>query len=91
MSPPSYLEVSYHRGQAFAAYLYLPRRSEDRVTRTDRVHPTMLVDYAADQRPLGIELLDPAHLQPETLNQLLCTLGLTELDALDLSPLRRAG
>lgn len=91
MTSPRYLEVSYRQGHPIAAYLYLPRQPLDAVARTHRVTPTLLVDYASDDRPLGIELLDPAHLELATLNGLLTTLGHHALDHTDLAPLKRAG
>ena len=43
----SYLEVTFRHGRAFAAYLYLPRNTEDKsyYTYTSRAEPDMIIDF----------------------------------------------
>ena len=77
----TYLEVTFRRGKPFAAYLYLPRRPGDSSARTEKREAGMVIDYAADGRPIGIEftslsgglklgaineILDAAHESPVT-------------------------
>jgi uncharacterized protein YuzE len=52
----AYLEVTYHQGKLVAAYYYLPRLPEQRSVRTRRVEPGLLIDYAKDGRPIGVEI-----------------------------------
>lgn len=42
----TYLEVTYRRGHAVAAYYYLPRRPEERSYRARRVEPGFVIDFA---------------------------------------------
>ena len=56
----SYLEVTYRKGRALAAYYYLPRRDGDRSIRTERVGGGLLVDFTSDGRAIGIEI-SPVH------------------------------
>ena len=51
----SYLDVTYRKGRALAAYLYRPRRDGDTSHRTEQVAGGLIVDFAADGRPIGIE------------------------------------
>ena len=87
----SYLEVTYRKGKALAAYYYLPRRNEDRSARTERVEADLLVDYTEDGRAIGIEIPFPSRLDPAQLNALLERLGHETLGKEDLQPIRLVG
>jgi uncharacterized protein YuzE len=52
----AYLEVTYREGKPIAAYYYLPRPEEQRSVRTRRVEAGLLIDFAKDGRPIGIEI-----------------------------------
>jgi hypothetical protein len=67
----AYLEVTCRKGKAMAAYLYLPRNSGDRAVRTAKTAPGMLVDYAADGRPIGIEFMSTTAIHLASLNCLI--------------------
>lgn len=85
-----YLEVTYRRGKPLAAYWYLPRKREDRATRTEEAEAGLLIDYAADGRPIGIEMTSPANTSAEALNRILRGLGVEAINDLELTPLRAA-
>lgn len=83
----SYLEVTYRKGRAIAAYFYLPRREEGKSVRTERVGGGLLVDFAADGRPIGIEISSPSRFDMTSLNDVLGRLGQAPVRPEDLSPL----
>ena len=83
----SYLEVTYRKGRALAAYYYLPRRDGDRSARTERVDGGLLVDFAADGRPIGIEISSPSRLDVPGLNEVLVRLGQEPVRPEDMAPL----
>lgn len=85
-----YLEVTFRRGRALAAYLYLPRRVGDKASRSEPLDESLVVDRAADGRPIGIEIIDPAAVSLERMNAVLRQLQLPELSASDLAPLHAA-
>jgi hypothetical protein len=85
-----YLEVTYRRGRAIAAYLYLPRRGRERSHRTTTPAPGLVVDYTRAGRPIGIEITSPARLSLSTLNRVLRDLGVPPVTRADLAPLRAA-
>lgn len=85
----SYLEVTFRKGRPLAAYYYLPRRDGDRSVRTDRVGD-LVVDFAPDGRPIGIEITTPSRLVLGELNQLLSKLGQCPAVPEDLAPLLAA-
>lgn len=66
-----YLEVTFRNGRPIAAYLYLPRNPGDKSARTERRSHGLLVDFSADDRPIGIEITTPNHAPLAELNQLL--------------------
>lgn len=81
------LEVTYRKGRAIAAYLWLPRQQGDRSSRTEERAPGLLVDFAADGRAIGIELMSPATVSPSVVDDLLQSLHEPPLDAAELKPL----
>ena len=55
------LQVTYRKGHPFAAYLYLSRATSERSLRTEATADGLLVvDFAADGNPIGIEITAPA-------------------------------
>lgn len=85
-----YLEITYRRGKPFAAYLYLPRRAGECVARSKAVNELFVIDRAADERPIGVEIVEPSGVTAEMLNDLLTTLDQPRLPSADLAPLQAA-
>jgi hypothetical protein len=84
----TYLEVTFRRGKPFAAYLYLPRRAVDRSARTEKREPGMVIDYAADGRPIGIEFTSlSGGLKLGAINQVLDAAHEAPVTPEDLAPL----
>jgi uncharacterized protein YuzE len=83
----SYLEVTYRKGRALAAYYYLPRREDDKSARTERFDGGLLVDFSSDGRPIGIEISSPSQFDLSALNKALERLGQEPVRPEDLSPL----
>ena len=83
----SYLEVTFRKGRALAAYYYLPRRDGDRCVRTESGPGGLVVDFASDDRPIGVEITAPIRLVLSELNQLLSKLGQSPVAREDLAPL----
>jgi len=86
----TYLEITFRHGRPLAAYLYLPRGGTEKSTRTEQAAPGLLIDFAADGRPIGLEITAPASVSAVTINRVLGELGLSPLPEADLAPLRAA-
>jgi uncharacterized protein YuzE len=86
----TYLEVTFRKGRPLAAYYYLPRKDGDTSVRTEPADGGMVVDYAADGRPIGIEITAPARLVLDEMNRLLVRLGHRPVKREDLAPLAAA-
>ena len=84
---PVYLEFTYRDGKPFAGYLYLPRRADDAAERTEEAEAGLLLDFAADGRPIGIEITSPSVTKLEAINRVLKSLGLDSVTDRDLAPL----
>jgi hypothetical protein len=82
-----YLEVTFRHGRAIAAYYYLPREVGQKSVRTRRVEPGLVIDFAADGRPIGIEITAPSKLSVAALNAVLKDLGYPAATQADLAPL----
>jgi hypothetical protein len=86
----SYLEVTFRKGKPLAAYLHLPHAIGAKAARSDARERGLVVDFAADGQPIGVEITAPSLVDLETLNGLLHELHVHEVDSADLSPLRAA-
>lgn len=85
-----YFKVTYRRGSPLAAYYYLPCRAGQKSHRIEEFAPGLLVDFACDGVPIGIEILDPESLTLAEMNRLLRALGQPVLTRANLAPLRVA-
>ncbi len=85
-----YLEVTFRHGRPIAAYYYLPRRVGQKSARTRRVEPGMVIDFAADDQAIGIEMTAPDRLSLPELNSVLEQLGHAPATQADLAPVLAA-
>jgi hypothetical protein len=82
-----YLEITYRRGRPLAAYLYLPRRENDKYERVIQEGNGLMVDIAEGNRPIGIEILLPHDVSLAILNEILAKYSLPLLESVELAPL----
>jgi hypothetical protein len=85
-----YLEVTFRKGRPVAAYLYLTRRGNERAARVAKASPGLLIDYAPNGKPIGIEITAPERVSLPALNRVLTRLGQPRLTPEDLAPLLAA-
>ncbi len=85
-----YLEVTYRHGRPFAAYYHLISRAGQRSYRTRRFEPGLVVDFARNGEPLGIEIVHPKIVTVAAMNRVLKELGLPSVKRGELAPLRVA-
>ena len=85
-----YLEVTFRHGRAIAAYYYLLRDSGQKSIRTRRVEPGLVIDFASNGQPIGIEITAPAMVTVAALNAVLAELGCPTATQADLGPLAAA-
>ena len=86
----SYLEITYRHGRPLAAYLYLPRRPDDTSHHCSPRGDGLVIDHAADGRPIGLEITAPERVSVDVINRVLRELQLGPLTPADLAPLRAA-
>jgi uncharacterized protein YuzE len=85
-----YLEVTYRKGKAVAAYLYLPRDAGTTSARTEDAGHGLRVDYDQNDNPIGVELTAPSLATADRLNELMQKLGQAPLHAQEWAPLQAA-
>ncbi|MFT7676382.1 MAG: hypothetical protein ACI8QC_000353 [Planctomycetota bacterium] len=85
-----YLEVTFHLGRPFAAYYYLPGEGGDVSARTQSIEPGMVIDFAPNGRPIGIEISGPSKLTLNDFNRVLNEVGMPRVTSGDLAPLCKA-
>lgn len=84
------VQVTYRKGRPFAAYIHLGRRPGEKSARTEQVTSDLLVDYAEDGRPLGIEVITPEAVALEEILEVFDMLGLGRPPESELEPLQAA-
>ncbi len=85
-----YLEVTFRNGKPFAAYLHLPRGSDERSVRSEEAEHGMVIDYGPNDHPIGIELTAPDLVTLDRLNQVLQRLSMAPMREEELAPLTAA-
>ena len=81
-----YLQLSYRKGKLLAGYLYLDRpgiKSEH----TRQAEAGLVVDFAPEGHPIGIEITSPTLFTLDALNRVLVSLNLAPATPSDLAPL----
>jgi uncharacterized protein YuzE len=85
-----YLEVTFRKGKPLAAYLYLPRSVGAKSDRTEEAFPGVLVDFSANGKPIGLEIITPTSVTVSQINVVLTKLGLAAISPEELAPLQAA-
>lgn len=85
-----YLEVTFRKGKPLAAYLYLQRQPGDTSARTEKREAGLLVDFASDGRPIGVEITSPSLVGLASLNKVMTSLNEAPLTQDDVQPLAAA-
>lgn len=82
------LQITYRKGRPCAAYLYLSRPAGAKSARSEAsARGLLIVDYAADGQPIGIEMTAPAAVTLDQVNALLARLDQPPLREDDFRPL----
>jgi hypothetical protein len=82
-----YLEVTFRKGKAFAAYLYLPRPVGAHAARTLDCGRGMRIDLDEHDVPIGLEIAAPLSVTVAELNDVLTRHGMPALDAEEWAPI----
>ena len=85
------LQVTYRKGKPFSAYLHLSHQTGEKSAKTvPSADGLLVVDYAKDGEPIGVEITAPAAVPLNRLNSLLADLGETPLNEREYLPVRAA-
>ena len=84
------LQITYRKGKPFAAYIYLSHKHGQKSVRTETITEDLLIDYAQDGTPLGIEIVSPGIVSIDEIQRCFDRLGLGRLEAAELEPLKAA-
>jgi hypothetical protein len=84
------LQITYRKGKPIAAYLYLARTPGQTSARSVELASGLVVDYAPDGAPIGIEIVSPASVTIDEINSAFDGLGIGRPAPADLAPLRAA-
>jgi uncharacterized protein YuzE len=82
-----YLDISFRKGKAFAAYLYLPRPTGARAARTIDGGGGVHIDVDDQGKPIGVEITAPTRISATDLNAILARHGIDALDEREYAPL----
>ena len=74
-----YFEMTCRKGKPLAAYLHLPRAGGVQSARTEEMAAGILTDFAANGKPIGLEITAPTQVTAQQINAVLIRLGLAPL------------
>ncbi|MCH7530204.1 MAG: DUF2283 domain-containing protein [Gemmatimonadetes bacterium] len=81
------LQVTYRKGQPFAAYICLDHAPGQKAVRSEEVAREIVVDYDGDERPIGVEIVSPGATSVDEILAVFDELGLSRPDLSELAPL----
>ena len=84
---PISLQVTYRKGQPFAAYISLDHPLGQKVVRSAEVAPEIVVDFAEDGQPIGVEIVSPVATSVDEILAVFDTLGVGRPELSELAPL----
>jgi uncharacterized protein YuzE len=84
---PISLQVTYRKGRPFAAYIFLDRPLGQKVVRSAEVAPEIVVDFAEDGQPIGVEIVSPVATSVDEILSVFDTLGVGPPELSELAPL----
>jgi uncharacterized protein YuzE len=85
-----YLEVTFRKGEPFAAYYYLPRAPREKSVKTEKAGEGVLIDYGESGNPIGIEITAPRQINLSHLNEILARLQVDPIEQEEIAPLQAA-
>ena len=84
------LQITYRKGKQFAAYIYLAPKPGQKSARTETITQDLLIDYAKDGTPIGIEIVSPGYVSIDEIQRVFDRLGLGRPEPTELEPLKAA-
>ena len=84
------LQITYRKGKQFATYIYLSPRPGQKSARTEAATEDLLIDYAKDGTPIGIEIVSPGYVSLDEIQRVFDRLGLGRPELAELEPLKAA-
>jgi len=79
------VQFTYRDGRPFAAYICLAHAAGAETVRTEEVTSDLLIDYASDGTPLGIEIISPGIVTEQDINMVFDRPGLARPSPADLA------
>lgn len=85
-----YLEITYRKGKAIAAYLYLARNTSAKILKVKKLENGLIADFDGQNQPIGLEITSPKTTTIKQINQALITLSIMPVSENELAPLKAA-
>ena len=85
-----YLEITYRKGKAIAAYLYLTGKPGTKIVKVKKLENGLIADFDGQNRLIGLEITSPKTTTIKQINQALITLSIMPVSENELAPLKAA-
>ena len=85
-----YLEITFRKGKALAAYIYLSRKPGVKIEHTKKLKSGIVIDFDQNNTPIGIEITTPSHVNVSEINDVLNSLNQSPISEEEFSPLKAA-
>jgi uncharacterized protein YuzE len=84
-----YLEITFRKGKALAAYIYLSKKSNSHVNKSRKLSEGIVADFDDDESIIGLEITAPNKINILKINTVLSNYNI-QLSEQELAPLKVA-
>jgi uncharacterized protein YuzE len=85
-----YIEITFRKGKALAAYIYLSRQTGSKAVYTKKFGEGIIVDFDDKNKVIGLEVTSPVQIHTNEINEILNRLHIAPISELELAPLKAA-
>jgi len=86
----NYLEITYRKGKAVAAYLYLGKNPGAKSAKTRKIAEGLIADFDNAGNAIGLEIVSPGRTSITEINKALSDLSKQPISEIELTPLKAA-
>jgi uncharacterized protein YuzE len=85
-----YLEITFRKGKALAAYLYLSKKADAQSLITKKIKEGIIIDFNKDNKVIGLEITAPNKITINEINKILNKYHAQTISEQEFAPLKAA-
>jgi uncharacterized protein YuzE len=85
-----YLEITFRKGKALAAYIYLSKKVGVRTESSKKIRDGIIIDFDIKNNVIGLEITAPDKISANEINEILSNYKIEPIPEKELDPLKAA-